>query len=69
METILSMIKFELANGKLRMAGELVPVIRDFFSETDATARFRLKGRARHFADIRNYCITPTGLFEAGLFF
>lgn len=63
------MIKFELANGKLRMAGELVPGIRDFFSETDATARFRLKGRARHFADIRNYCITPTGLFEAGLFF
>ena len=63
------MIKFELVNNKIRIAGELVPAIRDFFSETDATARFRLKGRARHFADIRNYCITPTGLFEAGLFF
>ena len=63
------MIKFELVKNKIRIAGELVPVIRDFFSETDATARFRLKGRARHFADIRNYCITPTGLFEAGLFF
>jgi superfamily II DNA or RNA helicase len=63
------MIKFELVKNKIRIAGELVPAIRDFFSETDATARFRLKGRARHFADIRNYCITPTGLFEAGLFF
>lgn len=63
------MIKFETANGRLRIVGELVPAIRDFFSETDATARFRLKGRARHFADIRNFCITPTGLFEAGLFF
>jgi len=63
------MIKFELVNNKLRIVGDLVPAIRDFFSEADATARFRLKGRARHFADIRNYCITPTGLFEAGLFF
>jgi superfamily II DNA or RNA helicase len=62
-------MKFELANDKIRLIFDGLDNIREYFSVKDDTARFRLKGRARFFANSRIYCITPTGLFEPGLFF
>ena len=62
-------MKFELANDKIRLVSDKLDNIREFFSVNDDTARFRLKGRARFYANPRIYCITPTGLFEPGLFF
>jgi superfamily II DNA or RNA helicase len=61
------MITFGFEKGKIRMQGELFSDIREHFSVKDDTARFR-KGRAKYFAS-RLYCITPTGLFEPGLFY
>ena len=62
-------MKFELANDKIRLIYDGLDSIREYFSVKDDTARFRLRGRARFFANTRIYCITPTGLFEPGLFF
>jgi len=61
------MITFSFDRGKVRIQGELFSDIREHFSVKDDTARFR-KGRAKYFAS-RVYCITPTGLFEPGLFY
>jgi len=63
------MIKFSLSNSKIKIETDALDSIREFFSVKDETARFRLRGRARFYANTRIYCITPTGLFEPGLFY
>jgi superfamily II DNA or RNA helicase len=63
------MIKFKLEKGKIRLITDNLDDIREHFSVKDDTARFRLRGRARFYSNPRIYCITPTGLFEPGLFF
>ena len=62
-------MKFELAKDKIRLITNELDNIREHFSVKDETARFRLRGRARFYSNPRIYCITPTGLFEPGLFF
>jgi len=62
------MIEFIYERNKIRMSGDSFSDIREHFSVKDETARFRMKGRARFFAS-RLYCITPTGLFEPGMFY
>jgi len=62
------MIEFTYERNKIRMKGDRFSDIREHFSVKDETARFRMRGRARFFAN-RLYCITPTGLFEPGLFY
>ena len=62
-------MKFELAKEKIRLISDDIDSIREHFSIKDETARFRMRGRARWAAPSRLYCITPTGLFEPGLFF
>lgn len=61
------MIEFIQEKNKIRIKGEKFSKIREHFSVYDETARFRFKGKARFFA--RVYCITPTGLFDSGLFY
>jgi len=63
------MIEFTFDKGKIRVKGDNFTDIRDHFSIKDETARFRLKGRARFYANPKIYCITPTGLFEIGMFY
>ena len=63
------MIKFSLSNSKVRIESAELDSIREYFSVKDETARFRLRGRARFYANPRIYGITPTGLFEPGLFY
>ena len=62
-------MKFELAKEKIRLITDDLDDIREHFSVKDETARFRMRGRARFYSNPRIYCITPTGLFEPGLFF
>jgi len=62
-------MKFKLEKGKIRIITDNLDDIREHFSVKDDTARFRLRGRARFYSNPRIYCITPTGLFEPGLFF
>jgi len=62
-------MKFELAKEKIRLITDDLDNIREHFSVKDETARFRMRGRARFYSNSRIYCITPTGLFEPGLFF
>ena len=62
-------MKFELAKEKIRLITDDLDDIREHFSVKDETARFRMRGRARFYSNSRIYCITPTGLFEPGLFF
>jgi len=62
-------MKFELAKEKIRLITDDLDNIREYFSVKDETARFRMRGRARFYSNSRIYCITPTGLFEPGLFF
>jgi len=62
-------MKFELAKDKIRLITDDLDDIREHFSVKDETARFRMRGRARFYSNSRIYCITPTGLFEPGLFF
>lgn len=62
------MIEFIYDRNKVRIKGDFFSDIREHFSVKDETARFRLRGRARFFAN-RLYCITPTGLFESGMFY
>tara|TARA_E500000318_G_scaffold104310_1_gene110151 strand:- start:1395 stop:2816 length:1422 start_codon:yes stop_codon:yes gene_type:complete len=62
-------MKFILEKGKIRLITDKLDDIREYFSVKDDTARFRLRGRARFYSNPRIYCITPTGLFEPGLFF
>ena len=62
------MIEFIYERSKIRMSGDSFSDIREHFSVKDETARFRMRGRARFFAN-RLYCITPTGLFEPGMFY
>ena len=62
-------MKFELAKEKIRLITDDLDNIREHFSVKDETARFRMRGRARFYSNPRIYCITPTGLFEPGLFF
>ena len=63
------MISFTYDRNKIKLQCDNLDTIREHFSVKDDTARFRLKGRARFYANPRIYCITPTGLFEPGLFF
>ncbi len=68
------MIEFVFDKNKIRIKDSnpqktQFSEIREHFSVNDETARFRLKGRARFYANTRIYCITPTGLFEVGLFY
>ena len=62
-------MKFELAKDKIRLITDDLDNIREHFSVKDETARFRMRGRARFYSNPRIYGITPTGLFEPGLFF
>ena len=62
-------MKFILEKNKIRLISDQLDGIREHFSVKDDTARFRLRGRARFYSNPRIYCITPTGLFEPGLFF
>ena len=62
-------MRFKLEKGKIRLITDELDTIREHFSINDDTARFRLRGRARFYSNPRIYCITPTGLFEPGLFF
>ena len=62
-------MKFELAKEKIRLITDDLDNIREHFSVKDETARFRMRGRARFYSNPRIYGITPTGLFEPGLFF
>jgi superfamily II DNA or RNA helicase len=62
-------MKFILDKNKIRLISDQIDDIREHFSVKDDTARFRLRGRARFYSNPRIYCITPTGLFEPGLFF
>ena len=55
--------------SKIRLVTDKLDEIREHFSVKDENARFRRKGRARFYSNPRLYCITPTGLFEPGLFF
>ena len=61
-------MNFKLDKGKIRLITNNIDVIREHFSVKDDTARFRLRGRARFYSNPRIYSITPTGLFEPGLF-
>jgi len=63
------MIEFTLEKSKIRLKCNEFESIREHFSVKDETARFRLRGRSRFAAPSRVYCITPTGLFEYGMFF
>ena len=63
------MIELTYDKGKIRLKGEKFNDIREHFSIKDETARFRLKGRARFYANPKIYGITPTGLFEEGMFY
>ena len=63
------MINFRYDKNKIRITGDHFADIREHFSVNDETARFRLKGRARFYANTRIYSITPTGLFECGMFY
>lgn len=63
------MIEFTLERNKIRLKCNDFESIREHFSVKDETARFRLKGRSRFAAPSRVYCITPTGLFDYGLFY
>ena len=63
------MINFKYEKNKIRITGDHFTDIREHFSVNDETARFRLKGRARFYANTRIYSITPTGLFECGMFY
>ena len=62
------MIEFHLNKNKIQLKSDYFNSIRDFFSIPDETARFRMRGRSRYTSS-RVYCITPTGLFEPGLFY
>ena len=62
-------MKFILDKNKIRLISDQIDDIREHFSVKDDTARFRLRGRARFYSNPRIYCITPTGLFEPGLFY
>ena len=62
-------MQFTLVKDKIRIISDKLDAIREHFSVADDTARFRLRGRARFYANTRIYCITPTGLFEPGMFF
>ena len=62
-------MKFILDKNKIRLISDKIDDIREHFSVKDDTARFRLRGRARFYSNPRIYCITPTGLFEPGLFY
>jgi superfamily II DNA or RNA helicase len=62
-------MRFKLEKGKIRLITDELDTVREHFSINDDTARFRLRGRARFYSNPRIYCITPTGLFEPGLFF
>ena len=61
------MIEFTCDKKKIRLKCEMLKDIREHFSVKDESARFR-KGGGR-FGPSRIYCITPTGLFEPGLFY
>tara|TARA_R100000278_G_scaffold111046_1_gene88478 strand:+ start:591 stop:2012 length:1422 start_codon:yes stop_codon:yes gene_type:complete len=63
------MIELTFDKNKIRLKGEKFNEIRDHFSIKDETARFRLRGRARFYANPKIYGITPTGLFEEGMFY
>ena len=62
-------MEFKFEKGKIRLITDKLDEIREHFSVNDDTARFRRGGRARFYSNPRLYCITPTGLFEPGLFF
>jgi superfamily II DNA or RNA helicase len=62
-------MKFKFEKGKIRLITDKLDEIREYFSVNDDTARFRRRGSARFYSNSRLYCITPTGLFEPGLFF
>ena len=63
------MIEFKVDKGKIKLITSYLSEIREYFSVKDETARFRFRGRARFVVNPRIYCITPTGLFEIGMFF
>jgi superfamily II DNA or RNA helicase len=63
------MIEFKLDKNKIKVVTSNLDEIREYFSVNDDTARFRFKGRARFIVSPRIYCITPTGLFEPGMFY
>lgn len=64
------MIKFEyLPNRRIcRITGDKFNEIREHFSIKNKNAFF-MKRFGRRFVNDRIYCITPTGLFETGLFY
>ena len=62
-------MKFILDKSRIKLITDELSNIREYFSVKDETARFRFKGRARFAIQSRIYNITPTGLFEPGLFF
>ena len=62
-------MKFILDKNKIKLITNELSNIREHFSVKDETARFRFRGRARFAVQSRIYNITPTGLFEPGLFF
>jgi superfamily II DNA or RNA helicase len=63
------MMEFKADKGKIKLITSYLSEIREFFSINDDTARFRFRGRARFVINPRIYCITPTGLFEPGMFY
>ena len=63
------MIEFKLDKSKIKIVTDKLSEIREHFSVNDDTARFRFRGRARYAVNPRLYCITPTGLFEPGMFY
>ena len=63
------MMEFKADKGKIKLITSYLSEIREFFSINDDTARFRFRGRARFVVNPRIYCITPTGLFEPGMFY
>jgi superfamily II DNA or RNA helicase len=63
------MIEFSRVSNKIQIKTLLLPKIREHFSVNDDSARFRFKGSSRSFFKTRVYCITPTGLFNEGMFF
>jgi superfamily II DNA or RNA helicase len=62
-------MEFKADKGKIKLITSYLSEIREFFSINDDTARFRFRGRARFVINPRIYCITPTGLFEPGMFY
>ena len=65
------MIQFEyFPNRRLcRITGDHFEEIREYFSVKNENAFFMKRFRGRGFIADRTYCITPTGLFEPGLFY